>query len=170
MKHLLAFLAALLVLPSVRAQDCDEAGVNALIDRYVSTEADGDMRAQARTMADDRVWIAGGRGRMTNQAMNMESQQAWFDLARAAVPGTRWFVDAADRLVRCYADGDMAVASFTWWREFVPPTTATPDQMEMMGDQPEPSFVSLVLERRGSGWTIVHTHSSPLWPPRGQDD
>ena len=36
-------------------------------------------------MSDDRVWIAGGRGRMTNQAMNMDNQQAWFDFDKAGV-------------------------------------------------------------------------------------
>ncbi len=165
MKPLFVLLAILLAIPAVHAQICDEAGIHALIDRYAETEAAGDMRAQARLMADDRVWIAGGMGRMTNQAMNMEGQQAWFDVDNELVPGMRRYADARDRMVRCYGGGDVAVASFYWYQQRIPPATMTAAQAEMLGDPPRPSTLSLVLERQGSDWRIVHTHSSPLWPP-----
>ncbi len=168
MKALSLFLlVGLAAAPVARAQTCDTAGINAVIDQYAQTEAAGDMPAQARLMADDRVWVAGGAGRMTDQAMNMQGQQAWFDFEDGVVRGLHRYVDARDRLIRCYGGGDVAVASFYWYRDMVPPSTITAAQAEMLGDQPQPSTVSLVLERRGSDWRIVHTHTSPLGPPPG---
>ena len=67
------------------AQNCDTAGINALIDQYARTEAAGDMPAQSRLMAEDRVWVAPVQGRMTDQAMNMQGQQAWFDFENGVV-------------------------------------------------------------------------------------
>jgi ketosteroid isomerase-like protein len=166
MKLLSLFLFAVLVAaPAALAQNCDTAGINALIDRYASTEAEGDMPAQARLMSDDRVWVAFGQGRMTNQAMNMQGQQAWFDFEDGVVRGLHRYVDARDRLIRCYGNGDVAVASFYWYQQVVPPSTITAEQAEMLGQPPQPSVVSLVLERRGGDWSIVHTHTSPLSPP-----
>ena len=149
------------------AQNCDTAGINALIDQYARTEAAGDMPAQSRLMAEDRVWVAPVQGRMTDQAMNMQGQQAWFDFENGVVRGLHRYVDARDRLIRCYGGGDVAVASFYWYQQVVPPSTLTPAQAEMLGQPPQPSAVSLVLERRGNDWRIVHTHTSPLWPPDG---
>jgi ketosteroid isomerase-like protein len=165
-------LAALVVLAAgpAMAQDCDTAGINALIDQYAQTEAAGDMRAQARLMADDRVWVAAAQGRMTDQGMNMAGQQAWFDFDNGVLSGITRFVDARDRLIRCYGSGDVAVASFYWYQQMVPPATMTPAQAQMLGEPPQPSTVSLVLENRGGNWRIVHTHTSPLWPPGGGDD
>jgi ketosteroid isomerase-like protein len=166
MKALSLFLVALFAAaPVAHAQSCDTAGINALVDRYASTEAEGDMPAQARLMSDDRVWIAAGQGRMTNQAMNMQGQQAWFDFENGVVRGIHRYVDARDRLIRCYGNGDVAVASFYWYRDNVPPSTITREQAEMLGEPPPPTAITLVVERRGGAWQIVHTHSSPLSPP-----
>ena len=162
-------LVLLAAAPAANAQTCDTAGINALIDQYARTEAEGDMPAQSRLMAEDRVWVAAAGGRMTDQAMNMQGQQAWFDFENGVVRGLHRYVDARDRMIRCYGGGDVAVASFYWYQQVVPPSTLTAAQAEMLGQPPQPSTVSLVLERRGSDWRIVHTHTSPLWPPGAGD-
>jgi ketosteroid isomerase-like protein len=165
----ITLLVALCASPAL-AQNCDMAGINSLIDDYARTEAAGDMAAQSRLMADDRVWVAPVQGRMTDQAMNMQGQQAWFDFEDGVIRGLNRYVDARDRLIRCYGNGDVAVASFYWYQQVVPPSTITAAQAEMLGQPPQPSAVSLVLERRGGNWRIVHTHTSPLWPPGGGND
>lgn len=156
---------ALLAAPAASAQcDADRAAVGALIDQYEATEAAMDMRAQGALMSADRVHITAG-GRMTDQAQNMEMQQAQYDFIRAAVPGMRQFVEARDRMVQFVGGCDAAVASFTWVITPVPGASTPPQALQMMegfGGPPDPSSITLVLERTGGEWAIVHTHASAL--------
>jgi len=141
----------------------DTEAIHKLIDKYGETEDAGDMVSQAKLMAADRVWIGpAGLGRTTNQAMNMESQQAQFDAAKVFVPGLKWFTDARDRLIKFYGDGKVAVASFYWYRTFVLPPD-TPLEKAKLFSSPQPIVITHVLEKKGD-WKIVHTHFSSLNP------
>ena len=141
----------------------DNEAIHKVIDKYGGTEDAGDMVTQAKLMTADRVWIGpSGSGRITNQAMNMEAQQSQFDAAKAFVPGVKWFTDARDRLINFYGDGKVAVASFYWYRTFVLPPD-TPLEKAKLLSSPQPSVITLVLEKKGD-WKIVHTHSSSLNP------
>ena len=141
----------------------DTEAIHKLIDKYGETEDAGDMVTQAKLMTADRVWIGpSGSGRITNQAMNMESQQSQFDATKTFVPGVKWFTDARDRLINFYGDGKVAVASFYWYRTFVLPPD-TPLEKAKLLSSPPPGVITLVLEKKGD-WKIVHTHSSSLNP------
>jgi hypothetical protein len=127
----------------------------------------GDMVAQAQLMTADRVWIAQWQGRRTNQDMNMRSQQAAFDAGQEYLPGIRWFTDARDRLIKFYGNGNVAVASFYWYRTFVLPGN-TPPEIAATFVPFNPAVITLVLEKQGGDWKIVHTHNSELSQSPGQ--
>ncbi len=140
----------------------DNQAIHKLIDAYGETENAGDMMAQAKLMSADRVWIGpGGAGRITDQKQNMEMQQAQLDAEKAFVPNVKWFSDARDRLVKYYGNGKVAVASFYWYRNFVLPADIPMEKAKLFS-QPPPLVVSLVLEKNGENWKIVHTHTSFL--------
>ncbi|MFC1639969.1 YybH family protein [Gemmatimonadota bacterium] len=145
----------------------DEDAINRLIDQYSQLEDARDMTAQAALMTPDRIWIAQALGRITNQAQNMRIQQAGFDVQNELLPGVQWFTDARDRIIRFYGRGDVAVASFYWYSSFVLPANATDEQAEN-AVQPQPRVITMVLEKQGGNWKIVHTHNSALGPPVGQ--
>jgi len=139
--------------------------INKLIDRYSALESSGDMVSQAKLMTKDRVWVGGTGGRRTNQSMNMEIQQAGYDEAKKFVPGVKWFTDARDRLIKFYGNGTVAVASFYWYQTFVLPADTPSEKANQFGPI-RPTSLTLVLEKKGGDWKIVHTHSSPLgFPP-----
>ena len=135
----------------------DLDAINRFIDRYGALEDAMDMTAQGAMIADDRVWIAQGAGRRTDQAMNMRIQQAGFDAFKEAVPGVRAFTEDRDRLIKFYGNNTVAVASFYRYTTFVVPADAA-------APNPPPNAVTLVLEKRGSEWKIVHSHFSSLGP------
>jgi len=142
----------------------DSEAINNLIDKYGETEDAGDMVNQAKLMTADRVWIGPfGSGRITNQAMNMESQQSQFDAAKGFLAGVKWFTDDRDRLIKIYGDGKVAVASFYRYRTFVLPPDTPLEKAELFSPPP-PSVFTLVLEKKGD-WKIVHTHVSSMNPP-----
>ncbi len=132
-------------------------------------EDTGDMQTQARLMSEDRTWIAQNTGRRTDQGMNMKIQQASYDALKAAFPDVKWFTDARDRLVKFYGNGSVAVASFYWYRGYVAPRNMPADKIAMLGPQPVPQAITLVLEKRNAGWVIVHSHTSNLIPPPTQN-
>jgi ketosteroid isomerase-like protein len=145
----------------------DEDAINRLIDQYSQLEDAADMTAQAALMTPDRIWVAQGLGRITNQAQNMQIQQAGFDVQNEMLPGVQWFTDARDRIIRFYGRGDVAVASFYWYVTVVLPANATDEQVQNTV-QPQPAVLTMVLEKQGGDWKIVHTHNSALGPPVGQ--
>ena len=107
-------------------------------------------------MTADRVCIGpAGSGRITNQAMNMESQQSQFDAAKTFVPGVKWFTDARDRLIKFYG--------MVRWLLRVSAGIKHSFCLRIL----QPSVITLVLEKKGN-WNIVHTHSSSLNPPNQQ--
>ena len=141
----------------------DLAAINILIDNYSKTEDDGTLLEQAKLMSDDRVWIGNnGAGRITNQSFNMNMQQTQVDALFKTISGIKWFTDARDRLIKFYGDGNVAVASFYWYRTFVLPPNTSSEKRNIMKKQPDPVAISLVIEKREGNWKIVHTHTSLL--------
>jgi ketosteroid isomerase-like protein len=167
----IVFCLAFLLVGFTQAQDkADVEAIHKLIDEYGKTEDAGDMTAQAKLMTADRTWIGPqGRGRMTNQAMNMEFQQAQLDEMKKMVPGLRWFMDARDRIVKFYGNGKVAVASFYWYRMAVIPGDTPLEIQEVINSFTLPGVITLVLTKEGNNWKIAHTHSSSLLPPPAED-
>jgi len=159
-------LAVALLIPAVaHAQgQSDIDAINRLIDRYGEFEDAMDMVGQASLISADRVWIAQGAGRRTNQAQNMVIQAAAFDAVKAQVPGIRFFTEDRDRLIKFHGNGTVAVVSLYRYRTFVLP----PDTPSAVADAIapiQPNALTMVLEKRGDEWKIVHTHFSSLGPP-----
>jgi ketosteroid isomerase-like protein len=153
-------------LPAQSRADLD--AIHKLIDQYSQTEDAGDMMAQAKLMSADRVWIGPApAGRQTDQAMNMRAQQAQYDVQKKLVPGLQWFTQARDRLVKFYGNAAVAVASFYWYRTPVIPGGTARDVAQGIEAAATPVAITLVLEKQGGEWKIVHTHVSYLVPPRG---
>lgn len=142
--------------------NADVEAINAVIDKYCETESANDMNAQAALMSDDRIWIGGGgQGRVTDQKKNMEMQQMNWEEGEKFLPGVKWNFDARDRIIRTYGDGSTAVASFYWYSSYVLPGDAPMEKAKLFGAN-EPSIITLVLEKTGDNWKIVHTHVSMM--------
>lgn len=157
-------LAGILLMPTpVPAQrQADVDAINRLIDQYGATEDAMDMTAQAKLMATDRVWIAPGGGRRTDQATNMRIQQAAYEALKKQVPGIQTFTEDRDRLIKFYANGAVAIASFYRYTTTVLPPNAAPEVRAAAAVPP--GAVTLALEKRNGEWKIVHTHVSNLVP------
>ena len=141
----------------------DLAAINTLIDDYSQTEDDGTLLEQAKKISEHRLWIGNnGAGRITNQSLNMNMQQTQVDVLFKSISGIKWFTDARDRLIKFYGDGNVAVASFYWYRTFVLPPNTSFENRDIMSKQPDPIAMSLVLEKKEGNWKIVHTHTSLL--------
>ena len=148
------FAAAALASPIASADDADD--VRAVVDQYLATE--GDLGSQAKLMTDDRSFIAGGF-RQTNNVRNMENQMAAARRNYRLDPNTRLSVSGEDIIVRVIGD-DAAVASlYRFWT-----VLASADSVrEGRNPQGPPNdAVTLVLEKMGRDWKIVHTHQSPI--------
>jgi ketosteroid isomerase-like protein len=163
--RLAVLLAASLAFPSFapaqRQSDID--AINRLLDQYGELEDKMDMNAQAKLMTSDRVWVAQGGGRRTDQATNMRIQQANFDALKKQVPGVQTFTEDRDRLIRFHGNGQVAVASFYRYTTLVLPPNTPAEVAEAAAPLPT-SVGTLVLEKRDGGWKIVHTHFSNLAP------
>jgi hypothetical protein len=120
---------------SALADDHDD--VMAVIDRYA--ELEGDLRAQARLIRDDRVMVAGS-ARQTDQAKNMAVQIAQREANADAGGGpAKWMVRIEAPEVRVY--GNTAVASFMRLTNIFPPNAAPIN--------PGPLWYTLVLVKEG---------------------
>jgi ketosteroid isomerase-like protein len=163
----IVFCLAFLLVSFVQAQDkADVEAIHKLIDEYGKTEDAGDLTTQARLMTADRIWIGPqGSGRMTNQAMNMEFQQAQLDEMKKKVPGLKWFTDARDRIIKFYGNDKVAVVSFYWYRMAVIPGDTPLEIQEVINSLTLPRVVTIVLTKEGNSWKIAHTHISSLQPP-----
>ncbi len=147
-------------------RQADIDAISQLIDRYGAFEDAMDMTAQAQLMAPDRIWIAQGAGRRTDQAANMRIQQAGMDVTKRLVPGLQTYTEDRDRLIKFYGTGTVAVVSFYRYTTNILPAN-TPAEIVRDFTPPPPGVVTLVLEKRDGGWKIVHTHFSNLVAPAG---
>jgi ketosteroid isomerase-like protein len=158
-------LAGSLLLPgfATAQRQTDVDAINRLIDQYGALEDAMDMTAQAKLMTADRVWIAQGAGRRTDQATNMRIQQAAYDALKKQAPGIQTFTEDRDRLIRFHANGAVAIATFYRYTTIVLPPNAPPDLVKAAAAPPV-GATTLVLEKRDGEWKIVHTHVSSLGP------
>ena len=158
-------LAGSLIMPTVTAaqRQADVDAINGLIDQYGTLEDAMDMTSQAKLMVADRVWVAQGAVRRTDQAVNMRIQQAGYDALKKQVPGVQSFTEDRDRLVKFYANGAVAIASFYRYTTLILPPNTPPDVAKALAAPPA-GVVTLVLEKRDGQWKIVHTHVSSLAP------
>lgn len=166
MRRLLHFAFGLMLFAPVVAhgqRQGDIDAINRLIDRYGALEDAMDMNGQAQLMSADRVWIAQGTGRRTDQATNMRIQQAAFDALKKRMPGVQTFTEDRDRLIKFYGNGSVAVASFFRYTTLIFPPTATAELVREFRPPPA-GAITLVLEKRDGDWKIVHTHVSDLAP------
>ncbi|TFH66356.1 MAG: hypothetical protein E4G90_03995 [Gemmatimonadales bacterium] len=164
---IVSLILTLFVLGGVSGQNqADRDAVNRLLDRYAELEETMDMTAQAGLINENRVWIAQAQGRRTDQAKNMLIQQAQVTLLKETIPGIRWFVEDRDRLVRFHANGNVAIASFFRYSTYLIPPGTPPELSEGFAQVPA-SAVTVVMEKTGGEWKIVHTHFSNLGPPAG---
>lgn len=163
----LPFLLILLPVVGGSAQSqTDIDAVHRLLDQYAELEEAMDMPSQARLISENRVWVSQGFGRRTDQAKNMRIQEAQMALLQETMPGIRWFVEDRDRLVRFHGDGSVAIASFFRYSTYLIPPGTPPEVSEGL-DQVPASAVTVVMEKVGGEWKIVHTHFSDLGPPAG---
>ena len=135
----------------------DQDDIMALIDEYCRLEGTGDIMGQARMMTKDRIFILGGR-RLSNQAANIESQQASSDRTKKRDPERKTIVTAVDPIIRVY--GDAAVATFYWHINII----AGADFLDKVGPNAPPPWLSYiatqVFVKEGGTWKISHTHLS----------
>ena len=161
--RLALLLASSLAFPTVvtAQRQSDTEAINRLIDQYGELEDKMDMNGQAKLMIPDRVWIAQGGGRRTDQVTNMRIQQANFDALKKQVPGVETFTEDRDRLIKFHGNGQVAIASFYRYTTFVLPPNTPAEVLERV-TAPPPAVATLVLEKRDGSWKIVHTHFSNL--------
>lgn len=164
---LLVAAGLLLPAPADAQRQADVDAINQLLDRYSALEDAMDMAGQAALMSADRVWVAAGFGRRVDQARNMAIQQATFDALKRQVPDIRVFTEDRDRLIKFHGNGSVAVVSFYRYQTAILPPDA-PDAVVAAWASIPAAVGTLVLEKSGSEWKIVHTHFSPLGPPASQ--
>ncbi len=151
------FLALLILILCPLGQADDREDIDALVQEFSRLEAAQDVMTQAKLMTPDRLYVS-GPGRRTNQALNMEIQQAGRDQFTKRFPNAKVFYDARDLIVRVYG-GDAAIASFYWYAIIVlSPEAEGPDP------QLSPTIVTLFLVKEGGAWKIAASHASPLNP------
>lgn len=155
-------VAVLLPATGLAQRQNDTAAINRLIDQYGALEDATDMVGQAKLMSPDRVWIAGGAGRRTDQATNMRVQQAAYDALKKQAPGIQTLTEDRDRVIRFHANGAVAIASFYRYTTAILPPNLPAEVAKTLGAPIPPGVVTLVLEKRDGEWKIVHTHVSPL--------
>ncbi len=148
------FAAAALASPIASADDADD--VRAVIDTYLATET-VDLAKQASLMTDDRTFIAGGV-RQTDNVANMKNQMAGAKLGRALDPDATVIVTGEDVKIRVM--GDAAIASFYRYWNVIPGAAAVREGRD--GGGPPNMAVTLVFEKMGRDWKIVHTHQSNM--------
>ena len=154
-KAILPALLILILCPLGQADDRED--IDALVQEFSRLEAAQDVMTQAKLMTPDRLYVS-GPGRRTNQALNMEIQQAGWDQFKKRFPNAKVFYDARDLIVRVYG-GDAAIASFYWYGNIVlSPEAEGPDP------QLSATIVTLFLVKEGGAWKIAASHNSLLNP------
>lgn len=153
--HIITSLLILVyILPATSLAD-DEDDVMAIIDSYITTETD--LAEQAKLMTDDRTYIVAGR-RFTDNVANMRGQLAGEKVREELDPDGTLIVSVEDPMLRVY--GEAAVASFYRHWNWIPSAEAV--KAGQPGNAPPSQIVTLVLNKSGGDWKIVHTHISPM--------
>ena len=87
----------------------DRSDVEAVINKYIDTEAIGGLPEQAKLMSKDRTYIAGGV-RYSNNDKSMALQIAFSDAMNNVYPDRKRITTVEDIEIRL--NGDAAIASF----------------------------------------------------------
>jgi len=148
LRFLIVMLAGLILAPGAYADDKDD--VLAFIHQY--GELEGDLKAQAKLIRDDRVMITSVR--QSDAAKNMAIQMAARQASEAINGGKTKFITTIESpQIAIY--GNVAVTSFE--RSFAIFPHNQP------AEPPGPStWVTLVLVKERGEWGIAHTHISPV--------
>jgi ketosteroid isomerase-like protein len=146
-------IGTLLIVPISFADDTDD--IRALLDEYVRTE--NDLESQAKMMTDDRTYIIGG-ARFTDNVANMKGQIAGQNLGRELDPDGMMIVTIEDPIIRI--NGDTAITTFYRHWTFIPGADAV--RAGHAGNSPPSQVTTVIFERIGRDWKIVHTHISPM--------
>lgn len=159
---LFALLASLPLASAASEKKSDFDALNKLIDDYGAYQANSDALGMAKLMATDRVCVSQHfGGRRTDNVLNMKIQQAQLDIQNKEVPGIRDYVEDRERVIRFLGEGKVAAVSFFRYITRVFPAGTSADMMKKYAAD-SPLAISLVLEKRGDQWIIVHTHASEL--------
>src|SRR6266508_376212 len=87
-------------------RQADLEAIGRVLEQYRATEDAGDMNAQGKLMAPDRVWVSQfAAGRRTDNIENMRIQQAQADRRKKAIPGLQQFSEDREKLIKFYGDG-----------------------------------------------------------------
>ena len=141
--------------------------INKLIDDYGAYQANNDAIGMSKLMATDRVCLSQHfGGRRADNVLNMKIQQAQLDQQLKEAPGIHDFVEDRERLIRFLGDGKVAAVSFFRYITRVFPAGTSAEMMKKYAADP-PLAISLVLEKRGDKWIIVHTHASEMMVANG---
>ncbi|MFT5500350.1 MAG: ketosteroid isomerase-like protein [Woeseiaceae bacterium] len=146
-------IGTLLIVPISAADDTDD--IRALLDEYVRTESD--LEKQAQMMTDDRSYIIGG-ARFTDNVANMKGQIAGQKLGRELDPDGMMIVTIEDPMIRI--NGDVAITTFYRHWNYIPGAAAVREGRD--GGSPPSQVNTVIFERMGREWKIVHTHISPM--------
>jgi len=150
----LAVLLSLFATATVQADD--RSDVEGVINAYVKSQTLENMNTQAKLMASDRTYIAGGT-RYSNNEISMAIQTATNSVTRKASPGIKRISTAEDVNIRL--NGDTAIVSFYLIMNDI--NNAANVKAGQSISTTVHATVSMALFKMGGDWKIVHTHFSP---------
>jgi len=131
--------------PSVAAAAPDDAKIDFTIGEFLGAWQIGDIEKMHKTMADDISVVA---GTWTPPAVGWTNYLAAYQAQRARMEQVR--MDRSNTLIRIAPSGQFAWACYQW--DFSANVDGTPMAAE--------GQTTLVLEKRGDAWVIVHNHTS----------
>jgi ketosteroid isomerase-like protein len=131
--------------PSVANSAPDEQKIDYVIGEFLGAWQLGDIEKMHKNVADDISVVA---GTWTPPAVGWTNYLAAYQAQRARVQQVR--LDRSNTLIRIGPTGQFAWACYQW--DF----SATVDGTPMAAE----GQTTLVLEKKGEAWVIVHNHTS----------
>jgi ketosteroid isomerase-like protein len=131
--------------PSVANSAPDEQKIDYVIGEFLGAWQLGDIEKMHKNVADDISVVA---GTWTPPAVGWTNYLAAYQAQRARVQQVR--LDRSNTLIRIGPTGQFAWACYQW--DF----SATVDGVPMAAE----GQTTLVLEKTGEAWVIVHNHTS----------
>jgi ketosteroid isomerase-like protein len=131
--------------PSVANSAPDEQKIDYVIGEFLGAWQLGDIEKMHKNVADDISVVA---GTWTPPAVGWTNYLAAYQAQRARVQQVR--LDRSNTLIRIGPTGQFAWACYQW--DF----SATVDGVPMAAE----GQTTLVLEKKGEAWVIVHNHTS----------
>jgi ketosteroid isomerase-like protein len=131
--------------PSVAANAPDETKIDYVIGEFLGAWQLGDIPKMHKNIADDVSVVA---GTWTPPAVGWTNYLAAYQAQRARMQQVR--MDRSNTLIRIGPTGQFAWACYQW--DFSANVDGTPMAAE--------GQTTLVLEKKGESWFIVHNHTS----------